>query len=322
VDIARPPDLVRRLYAGMVRIRKAEETIVALYPEQQMRCPTHLSIGQEAVAVGVCEALREQDIVLSGHRCHAHYLAKGGTLRRMFAELYGRVTGCCGGKGGSMHLASPETGMLGASAIVAGTVPIAVGAALAATLRRVDEVAVAFFGDAAFEQGVTHESLAFATLRRLPMLFVCENNLYATLTPISTRQSGEIWRRAAAHGLPAVVVDGNDAVEVFGAAQAAVDRARRGEGPTFIEATTYRWREHVGPNFDTDLGYRTQAELEAWIARDPVVLLARRLQAEGVLDASARAQLEAELEAQVADAVAFAKASAFPEPAALYEDVQ
>src|SRR5437867_13177809 len=165
----------------MTRIRRAEEAIVARYPEQEIRCPTHLSIGQEAVAVGICQALSEPDVVLSGHRCHAHYLAKGGSLRRMFAELYGKATGCCGGKGGSMHLASPETGLLGASAIVAGTVPIAVGAALAATLRRVDEVAVAFFGDAGFEQGVTNESLAFATLRRLTMIFVCENNLYETL---------------------------------------------------------------------------------------------------------------------------------------------
>jgi TPP-dependent pyruvate/acetoin dehydrogenase alpha subunit len=315
------PEVLRRLYVGMTRIRKAEEAIVALYPEQEMRCPTHLSIGQEAVAVGVCEALREQDSVLSGHRCHAHYLAKGGTLRGMFAELYGKVTGCCAGKGGSMHLASPETGMLGASAIVAGTVPMAVGAALAASLRGKDEVAVAFFGDAAFEQGVTHESLAFATLRRLPMLFVCENNFYATLTPLTTRQSGDIWRRAAMHGLSAARIDGNDVVTVFETARAAVERANRGDGPTFIEATTYRWREHVGPNFDTDLGYRTQAELDAWIARDPIALLARRLDADGVLDAAMRAVLDADIDTEVADAIAFAKVSPFPTPTALYEDV-
>jgi len=194
------PERLKAFYVQMTRIRRAEEAIVARYPEQEIRCPTHLSIGQEAVAVGICQALSEQDVVLSGHRCHAHYLAKGGSLRRMFAELYGKATGCCGGKGGSMHLASPETGMLGASAIVAGTVPIAVGAALAAALRGSDDVSVAFFGDAGIEQGVTHESLAFAALRRLPVVFVCENNLYATLTPISQRQvSADIWPRAAAH---------------------------------------------------------------------------------------------------------------------------
>src|SRR5262249_33655486 len=163
-----------------------------------------------------------------------------------------------------------------------------------ASLRGKDEVAVTFFGDAAFEQGVTHESLAFATLRRLPVLFVCENNFYATLTPLTTRQSGEIWRRAAAHGLSAACVDGNDVTAVPGTARAAVERASRGDGPSFIEATTYRWREHVGPNFDTELGSRTQAELDAWIARDPIDTLARRLEADGVLDRAMRAELDAE----------------------------
>ena len=317
-----PPERLKAFYVQMARIRRAEEAIVALYPEQEIRCPTHLSIGQEAVAVGVCQALRDSDAVLSGHRCHAHYLAKGGSVRGMFAELYGKATGCCGGKGGSMHLASPETGMLGASAIVAGTVPMAVGAALASTLRSTDDVAVAFFGDAAVEQGVMHESLAFAALRALPVLFVCENNLYATLTPLAQRQvSADIWPRAGAHGLASVGVDGNDVVAVYEAATAAVARARRGEGPTFIEAKTYRWREHVGPNFDTDVGPRTQAELDGWIARDPIVSLARTLEARRILTADARASIDAVLEAEVADAVSFAKASPFPEPAMLRTDV-
>jgi len=316
------PERLKAFYVQMTRIRRAEEAIVARYPEQEIRCPTHLSIGQEAVAVGICQALSEQDVVLSGHRCHAHYLAKGGSLRRMFAELYGKATGCCGGKGGSMHLASPETGMLGASAIVAGTVPIAVGAALAAALRGSDDVSVAFFGDAGIEQGVTHESLAFAALRRLPVVFVCENNLYATLTPLSKRQvSADVWPRAVAHGLPGVSVDGNDVLAVYEAAAHAVARARAGDGPTFIEAKTYRWREHVGPNFDVELGYRTQAELDAWMARDPLLRHARILETSGVLTAAERLALDREVEAEVADAVRFAKASPFPEPAALYADV-
>jgi len=317
-----PPERLKAFYVQMARIRRAEEAIVALYPEQEIRCPTHLSIGQEAVAVGVCQALRDSDAVLSGHRCHAHYLAKGGSVRGMFAELYCKATGCCGGKGGSMHLASPETGMLGASAIVAGTVPMAVGAALASTLRSTDDVAVAFFGDAAVEQGVMHESLAFAALRALPVLFVCENNLYATLTPLSQRQvSADIWPRAGAHGLAAVGVDGNDVVAVYEAATAAVGRARRGEGPTFIEAKTYRWREHVGPNVDVDVGCRTQGELDGWMARDPIAALARTLEARGILSAAERASVDAVLEAEVADAVSFAKASPFPEPAMLRTDV-
>jgi pyruvate dehydrogenase E1 component alpha subunit len=241
----------------------------------------------------------------------------------MFAELYGKATGCCGGKGGSMHLTAPEVGMLGASAIVGGSVPLAVGTALAAKMAGTDEVAVAFFGDAAMEQGVTHESLALATLRRLPVLFVCENNLYATNTPLRTRQAGsDMAVRAAGHWLPGVIVDGNDVVAVYRAARAAVERARRGQGPTLIEVKTYRYREHVGPNYDIDLGYRTQAELDRWMARDPVAALARRLERAGVLPAGRRAALDAQVEAEIADAVAFAKSSPFPEPAALYADVE
>jgi TPP-dependent pyruvate/acetoin dehydrogenase alpha subunit len=316
------PALLVDLYVTMRRIRRAEETIATLYPEQEIRCPTHLSIGQEAGATGVCLALRPADTAVSTHRCHAHYIAKGGELRAMFAELYGRATGCCGGKGGSMHLTAPEVGMLGASAIVAGSVPLALGSALAAKMAGTDEVAVAFFGDAAMEQGVTHESLALAALRRLPVLFVCENNLYATSTPLRTRQAGtDLASRAAGHWLPGVTVDGNDVVAVYRAARTAVERARRGHGPTLIEVKTYRFREHVGPNYDIDLGYRTQAELDRWMARDPVRGLARRLERAGVLPAARRAVLDAQIEAEVGDAVAFAKSSPFPEPAALFADV-
>jgi len=316
------PELLVELYVTMRRIRRAEETIAALYPEQEIRCPTHLSIGQEAGATGVCLALQPSDTAVSTHRCHAHYIAKGGDLRGMFAELYGRAPGCCGGKGGSMHLTAPEVGMLGASAIVAGSVPLALGSALAARMGGSDEVAVAFFGDAAMEQGVTHESLALAALRRLPVLFVCENNLYATNTPLRTRQAGpDLAPRAAGHWLPGVTVDGNDVVAVYRAARTAVERARRGQGPTLIEVKTYRFREHVGPNYDIDLGYRTQAELDRWMAREPVGGLARRLERARVLPAARRAVLDAQIEAEIADAVAFAKSSPFPEPAALFADV-
>jgi TPP-dependent pyruvate/acetoin dehydrogenase alpha subunit len=317
------PDLLVDLYVAMRRIRRVEETIAALYPEQEIRCPTHLSIGQEAGAAGVCLALRTSDTAVSTHRCHAHYLAKGGDMRAMFAELYGKATGCCGGKGGSMHLTAPEVGMLGASAIVGGSVPLAVGTALAAKMAGTDEVAVAFFGDAAMEQGVTHESLALAALRRLPVLFVCENNLYATNTPLRNRQAGsDLAKRAAGHWLPGVSVNGSDVIAVYRAARAAVKRARRGDGPTLIEVKTYRFREHVGPNYDIDLGYRTQAELDRWMAREPVGALARHLERGGVLRASRRAELDAQVEAEIADAVAFAKSSPFPEPAALYADLE
>jgi TPP-dependent pyruvate/acetoin dehydrogenase alpha subunit len=316
------PELMRSLYTSMLRIRLAEEMIVKLYPEQEIRCPTHLSIGQEAVAAGGCAALRPTDTAFSGHRCHAHYLGKGGGLRAMFAELYGKAAGCCGGKGGSMHLTAPEVGMLGASAIVAGSVPLAVGAALAATLQGRDDVSVAFFGDAALEQGVLHESLAFAALRRLPVLFVCENNGYATNSPLSARQvRTDLAPRAGGHAVPGVIVDGNDVVAVYRAAAAAVARGRRGDGPTFIEAKTYRWREHVGPNFDVELGYRTQAEIDSWIARDPIVTHARRLERLGVVSAGERARIDAQVAADVEDAVAFAKQAPFPELDAMFSEV-
>ena len=316
------PEQLRTLLIEMLRIRLAEETIVARYPEQEMRCPTHLSIGQEAVAAGVCQALELRDSVFSGHRCHAHYLAKGGSFEGMFAELYGKATGCCGGKGGSMHLASPETGMLGSSAIVAGTVPVAVGRALASTLAGRDEVSVTFFGDAAVEQGVTHESLAFAALRKLPVIFVCENNGYATASPLSHRQvSPDIWRRAEAHAVPGVGVDGNDVVAVYRAAQAAVERARRGDGPTFIEAKTYRWLGHVGPGDDFAMGYRTREEMDAWRAKDPIATYAARLEALGVLTGAQRRALERSVQDEIDRAVEFAKASPFPEPDAMYTDV-
>jgi pyruvate dehydrogenase E1 component alpha subunit len=322
ISIGIASEQLRTLLIEMLRIRLAEETIVARYPEQEMRCPTHLSIGQEAVAAGVCQALELRDSVFSGHRCHAHYLAKGGSFEGMFAELYGKVTGCCGGKGGSMHLASPETGMLGSSAIVAGTVPVAVGRALASTLAGRDEVSVTFFGDAAVEQGVTHESLAFAALRKLPVIFVCENNGYATASPLSNRQvSPDIWRRAEAHAVPGVGLDGNDVVAVYRTAQTAVARARRGDGPTFIEAKTYRWLGHVGPGDDFAMGYRTREEMDAWRAKDPIATYAARLEALGVLTGVQRRALERSVQDEIDRAVEFAKASPFPEPDAMYTDV-
>jgi pyruvate dehydrogenase E1 component alpha subunit len=302
----------------MALIRRAEETIVALYPEQEMRCPTHLSIGQEASAVGVCAALRADDVIFSGHRCHAHYLAKGGDLRAMMAELYGRETGCAHGRGGSMHLVDPGAGVMGASAVVAGSIPLAVGAALARRMRDGDGVAVAFFGDGAVEEGTFQESLAFAALRRLPVVFACENNFYATYSPLSSRQVADnIFERGAPLRVPGVRVDGNDVTAVYRVAREAVSRARRGDGPTLLELRTYRWRDHVGPGFDIAVGYRTRAELDGWVARDPVACFARALQKSGVLPGDAREAIDAELDRALADAVAFAKASPFPGDAEL-----
>jgi acetoin:2,6-dichlorophenolindophenol oxidoreductase subunit alpha len=312
------PALLVNLYRTMALIRKTEEKIVVLYPEQEMRCPTHLSIGQEATATGVCATLGPADAMFSGHRCHAHYLAKGGDLKRMMAELYGRATGCAGGKGGSMHLVDLTVGAMGASAVVAGSIPLAVGAALAARMQQREAVAVAFFGDGAVEEGAFHESVSFAALHRLPVVFACENNFYATYSPMTSRQVADnIFARAEPFGMPGVRVDGNDVAAVYRAAADAVRRARAGAGPALLELRTYRWRDHVGPAYDVAVGYRTQAELDAWMARDPVATFALALARAGVLSEAARLAIEGEIDAAVDEAVAFAKASPYPEPSEL-----
>ena len=269
---------VESLYRAMLRIRRVEEAIAERYAAQEMRCPVHLSIGQEAVAVGVCAALTRQDGVFSGHRAHAHYLAKGANLKAMLAEIYGKAEGCCKGVGGSMHMIDLAAGFLGAVPIVGATVPLAVGAAWAARLRGEDKVIVAFFGDGTFEEGAIFESINFAVLHRLPVLFVCENNLYACYTRLSTRQADRsIHGVAAACGCKTMLVDGNDALAVFDAASRAVADLRAGSHPVFLECSTYRLREHCGPNMDDDLGYRPAAEVAEWKAACPVSRLATML---------------------------------------------
>ncbi|MBX3126617.1 MAG: thiamine pyrophosphate-dependent dehydrogenase E1 component subunit alpha [Polyangiaceae bacterium] len=278
----------RELLYDLLVVRSVEQEIARRYSEQQMRCPTHLCIGQEATAVGVCAALRPEDVVFSGHRSHGHYLAKGGDLTAMLAELYGRGSGCSAGKGGSMHLVDLSVGFLGAVPIVGSTIPMAVGAALGFLLQKLPRVSVVFFGDAAVEEGVTWESIDFALLERLPVVFVCENNLYSVQTPLSARQPAgrTIAQVAAGHGVETESVDGNDVFAVQRAARAAVDRARAGGGPTFLELATYRHLEHVGPNEDVSLGYRSAEEVEAWRARCPVEHATRVLLERGELDAS------------------------------------
>ena len=256
----------------MLRIRLTEETLADRYKEQEMRTPTHFSIGQEAVAVGVCAALRQDDVVYSGHRCHAHYLAKGGSLLGMVAELYGRQIGCAGGRGGSVHLNAPEAGFIAASAILGETLAAAAGSAWAFAMDRAPRVAVSFFGDGVVEEGIFHETLNFAVLKTLPLVLVCENNLYSTHTPLSVRQPAglAIWQRAKSYEMQAEQVDGNNVFAVHEAASRAVQWARDGRGPYLLECLTYRWREHVGPNFDIDFGYRTQEELDSWMDRCPI----------------------------------------------------
>jgi acetoin:2,6-dichlorophenolindophenol oxidoreductase subunit alpha len=319
-------------YRQMLLIRRVEERIVTQYAEQDavyarrgvpahtIKCPTHLSIGQEAAAVGLCDALGTDDVAFSTHRCHAHYLAKGGSLPAMMAELFGRVAGCSRGKGGSMHLVDPSVGMMGASAIVGGTIPLATGAALAFQLRREPRVAVAFFGDGAVEEGVFHEGLNVASLRKLPVVFACENNFYATLSHISSRQSAPIAQHAASYGAVGVALDGDDVSQVAAVAHQAVARARQGGGPTLIEVRAYRWMPHVGTTPDTGKMRRSAEELAEWMARCPVAFARRRLVAAGVPEADIAA-VEAQVDTQIEDAVAFAHASPEPLPDEIVQHV-
>lgn len=310
------------IYRGMVRIRAVEEAIVARYAEAEMRCPVHLSIGQEAAAVGACAALDDGDQVVSTHRCHGHYLAKGGSLKAMLAELYGKATGCCGGRGGSMHLFDRAAGVLASVPMVASSVPLGVGAALAFTQRGEDRVCLLFMGDAALEEGVTHESANLAAVLKLPVVFFVENNLFSVYTHLRERQPDRpLTNFGLAHALPARKEDGNDPLAVFAATREAVARARVGGGPSLVVVETYRWREHCGPNYDDDLGYREAGEFEAWRERCPIRAFAATLRRRGMLDAAAETRIAAAIDVEVEEAFAFAKESPFPDPATAGERV-
>jgi pyruvate dehydrogenase E1 component alpha subunit len=307
----------------MLRIRVIEEKIAEIYPQQEMRCPVHLCIGQEAIGVGVCANLNRDDYVLSNHRSHGHYLAKGGDLKAMMAEIYGKATGCCQGKGGSMHLVDLSAGFIGATPIVGSTIPIAVGTAFGAVMRGEKRVSAVFFGDAATEEGVFHESLNFAALEKLPVIFVCENNLFSVYSPLSVRrpEGMDIYRLAKSYGVRSYQGDGNDVIEVYKIAKRAIKLAREGRGPIFLEFKTYRWREHCGPNYDNDLGYRTENEFQEWRKRCPIERLQERMLRDGIISSEDIDCLKSEIKAEMDEAIAFAKASPFPDELILMKDV-
>lgn len=302
------------LYRQMLRIRLVEERIGKLYAEQEMRCPTHLCTGQEAPPTGVSAHLLKRDLVFSNHRSHGHYLAKGGDLKLMLAEIYGRETGCAAGKGGSQHLIDVECGFMGSAPILASTISVGVGAAWAAQMEKRDQVVAVYFGDGATEEGTFHEALNFAGTFKLPVIFVCENNLYSVHSALDVRQPANrpIHSLATSHGMLGLSGDGNDVEKVHAIAGEAVARARRGDGPSILEFATYRWREHCGPEDDINLNYRSAAEMAEWQARDPVRSYGDLLRAAGVMPDSGRKAIHSEIEAEIDDAVAFAKASPFP----------
>ena len=261
-----------KLFESMLRIRLVEESIANKYSEQKMRCPTHLSIGQEAIAVGVCANLTSQDQVLSTHRAHAHYLAKGGCLNSMMAEIYGKASGCSKGMGGSMHLIDTSVGFMGSTAIVGNTIPVAVGLALEKKLTRKKSIACVFFGDGATEEGAFYESVNFAIIHSLPILFICENNLYSVYSGLEVRQpvDRKIYKMVRAMGISAQHGNGNDVEEVARKVKHAKTMIMKSGGPQFLEFDTYRWREHCGPNFDNNIGYREESEFLKWKKKDPL----------------------------------------------------
>ena len=306
-----------RYYHQMLRIRRVEEEIARLYPSDKIMSPIHLSIGQEPVSVGACMALEPDDVVFGTYRSHALYLAKGGDLKEMMAELFGKATGCAHGKGGSMHLIDVHHNVMGASAVVGTTVPQAVGYAYALALQKKKAIVVVFFGEGATEEGAFYESLQFAALKKLPIIFICENNLYAIHSAWADRHAHvHLCDRVKGFGIPARRIENNDGAALY----AAVAESRRAmldqrAGPSFFEAMTYRWNEHVGPSTDWHLGYRDEKEMAEWKAIDPVLTLA------GELDAATRSKIDDEIKTEIAEAVAFAEASPLPDTSELYTEV-
>ncbi|HEY3208921.1 MAG TPA: thiamine pyrophosphate-dependent dehydrogenase E1 component subunit alpha [Actinomycetota bacterium] len=309
------------MYEQMLRIRRFDLHVNQLYLSAKMPGLAHLYVGQEAVAVGVCSALRRDDYITSTHRGHGHCLAKGAQIRRMFAELLGKEEGYCRGKGGSMHIADPESGNLGANAIVAGSTGIATGAALSAKMRGTDRIAVCFFGEGALGQGVLYEVMNMASLWKLPVVYVCENNLYNEYTHYSETTAGSVIDRASALGLAAESVDGQDVRAIYGAALRAVERARGGDGPSFLESLTYRFfGHHVG---DVDRSYyRSKEEEEDWKTnRDPVRIMADWMIERAIADRETLDRIEQHVEAEVASAEEWALGAPYPDPSEVDQDV-
>lgn len=298
------------LYYQMLRIRRAEEKISELFLAGEIQAPVHLSVGQEAVAVGVMFVLEKTDKIFSTHRCHAHYLAKGGDMGRMLAELCGKSTGCCSGYGGTMHLSDHKIGIL-SSPIVGSSISLAVGVALSSKLKKEEKIAVAFFGDGAVEEGIFWESINFASVHKLPVLFVCENNLYATHAHILKRQpSTDIAPRVAPHGIETFMMDGNDVMSVRNIAKIAVAKTREGN-PCFIEAKTYRLKEHWGVSEDWHLGYRMREEGDSWAKRCPIQRARAMLAEEGVMEETFE-DIKKQITQEIDEATVFARESAPP----------
>jgi TPP-dependent pyruvate/acetoin dehydrogenase alpha subunit len=314
-----PKDRLLFMFDRMLKIRYFEDRVKDLFAAGELPGFVHLYLGEEAVASGVCAALRDDDYITSTHRGHGHIIAKGGEMKYMMAELYGKATGYNKGKGGSMHIAYPKLGILGANGIVGAGLPIATGAAMSAKLRKTSQVAACFFGDGASNEGTFHESLNIASAFTLPIVYVCENNLYAVGTRQSqVRKVEDIADRAVGYGMPGMVVDGNDVVAVYEATKEAVERARAGDGPTLIECKTYRWRTHFEGEPDT---YRPPEEVAAWIKREPVAPFRKLLVDQKIITEAEALEIEKAVACELDEAVEFARKSPLPEPVTAMEDM-
>jgi pyruvate dehydrogenase E1 component alpha subunit len=321
MDISR--EMLLEMYRKMQRIRQFEMKLKDLTIRSEIPGFIHLSIGEEATAVGICAALRPTDRITSTHRGHGHLIAKGGELKRMLAEIYGKATGYCKGKGGSMHIVDYSLGILGANGIVGGGIPIATGSALAARVMNRDDVTACFFGDGAANEGTFHESLNLAGVLKLPVIYVCENNGYQVFTSMqSVTAGGSIAARAQAYGIPGFVVDGNDVLEVFRHAAEAVARARNKEGPTLLECRTYRWEGHVvGENAFGGRPYRSEEEVNSWKARCPILQFEKRMLESGRITREELDRLVAETQTELEQAIEFARTSPLPNPDEAAADV-
>lgn len=312
-------EILHKLYL----IREVDELIARRYPEGKMRCPVHLSVGQEGVPAALAPLLRPDDRAVSTHRGHAHYLGKGGSLAAMMAEIYGRAGGCCAGRGGSMHLIDESVGFKGTTAIVGNSIPIGVGLALAQSLRGGDAISVVFLGDGAVEEGAFYESANFAVVQGLPVLFMCENNLYSVYSSLEQRQpkGRVIHEMAAAMGLQTVAGDGNDVAATYEGLKPAIASLRRRQGPVFAEFSTYRWREHCGPNFDNDIGYRSEQEFQKWLPLEPIARFETYLlQSVGWSPERLKA-IRDRVHDEIVTAFTWAEAQPFPDPETAYTDV-
>ena len=307
-------------YYEMLRIRLVEEVLAERYSQEEMRCPMHLCIGQEAVPVGVCSALTTSDMVFGNHRAHGYYLAKGGDLNKMVAEIYGKIDGCCGGRGGSMHLIDLDVNFMGSTPIVAGTVPLGLGTALASKLRGKDQITVVFFGDGCFEEGVVHESFNYAALMGLPVIFVCENNEYSVYTHLESRQPDRPMNKIAeAHGWEVATGNGNDLKQVAEISLQAVSRVRTNGRPQFLEFDTYRWLEHCGPNDDDHLDYRSLDQVASWKKKCPVKHMETQLLSDNIITHKDLDSYRQSIMDEIELSFKFAQASPFPSPESLYQ---